>query len=173
MRRGSATYTSRRRLHVGFPTAVSLPWATYEREVRLFWRIRILLWLSLLTVGWFTLRGFGLLTGALAALLVEGLMSYRMSNGCGAPVVRASKRDGSLPPTRRPQRQAVPSPSGYRPPADCLPAWNWSPPGGIRPRLDRMPLWVRIWYRTPFVDRYAYAWMWRHGGWDVLPPSRP
>lgn len=35
----------------------------------------------------------------------------------------------------------------------------------------RVPGWVRSWYRTPFADRYAHAWMWRHGGWDILPPS--
>jgi hypothetical protein len=28
-------------------------------------------------------------------------------------------------------------------------------------------------YRTPLIDRYAYAWMWWHGGWDVIPsPAR-
>ena len=45
------------------------------------------------------------------------------------------------------------------------------PPDGLRPRLDRVSLWVRLWYRTPFVDRYAHAWMWAHGGWNVLPPT--
>jgi hypothetical protein len=34
-----------------------------------------------------------------------------------------------------------------------------------------MPRWVRVWYRVPFIDRYAYVWMWHHGGWDVLPPG--
>ena len=49
--------------------------------------------------------------------------------------------------------------------------WNWVPPDGATPRLDRMPWWVRLWYRTPLVDRYAHAWMWHNGGWDVLPPD--
>ncbi|OZB89570.1 MAG: hypothetical protein B7X41_02120 [Microbacterium sp. 14-71-5] len=31
-----------------------------------------------------------------------------------------------------------------------------------------MPTWVRVWYRTPFIDRYAHVWMWHHGGWQVL-----
>lgn len=31
--------------------------------------------------------------------------------------------------------------------------------------------WVRAWYRTPFVDRYAHVWMWHRSGWDVLPPG--
>jgi hypothetical protein len=22
---------------------------------------------------------------------------------------------------------------------------------------------------TPLIDRYAYAWMWWHGAWDVVP----
>jgi hypothetical protein len=36
-----------------------------------------------------------------------------------------------------------------------------------------MPRWVRVWFHLPFIDRYAYAWMWHHGGWDVLPPDEP
>jgi hypothetical protein len=34
-----------------------------------------------------------------------------------------------------------------------------------------MPRWVRIWFRTPFLDRYAHQWMWFRGGWDVDPPE--
>jgi hypothetical protein len=37
--------------------------------------------------------------------------------------------------------------------------------------LRSMPRWVRVWYRLPFVDRYAYEWMWWHGGWAVLTPG--
>ena len=49
--------------------------------------------------------------------------------------------------------------------------WNWIPPEhGLEPRLDRFPAWVRVWFRTPFLDRYTYAWMWHHGGWDIVPP---
>ncbi len=40
-------------------------------------------------------------------------------------------------------------------------------------RLDRTPLWVRVWYRVPFLDRFAHAWLWRHGGFDVVPPYGP
>jgi hypothetical protein len=51
-----------------------------------------------------------------------------------------------------------------------LPAWAWSPHArGISPRLDLAPWWVRLWYATPFVDRYAYAWMWHHGCWEIHP----
>ena len=65
----------------------------------------------------------------------------------------------------------VPSPGGWVAPANVRPAWNWTPPPAITPRLDRVPLWVRLWYGTPFADRSAHAWMWRHGGWDVVPPG--
>jgi hypothetical protein len=65
----------------------------------------------------------------------------------------------------------VPSPSGWIVPAGAMPGWNWAPPGGLRLRLDRIPRWARIWYRTPFVDRYAHVWMWEHGGWNVDEPS--
>jgi hypothetical protein len=60
------------------------------------------------------------------------------------------------------------SPGGFTAPPGTLPAWNWVPPGyGISPRWDRVPWWVQAWYWTPFVDRWAYAWMWRHGGWEI------
>ena len=64
----------------------------------------------------------------------------------------------------------VPSPGGWEPPKRVLPMWNWTPPGGGSPRVDRAPRWARVWYRTPFIDRFAHAWLWRHGGWDVLSP---
>jgi hypothetical protein len=59
--------------------------------------------------------------------------------------------------------QAAPSPGGWSEPGD--------PPQGLVPRLDRVPWWVRVWYRTPFLDSSASAWMWSHGGFDVLPRS--
>ncbi|MBI2709231.1 MAG: hypothetical protein HYX34_05995 [Actinobacteria bacterium] len=52
--------------------------------------------------------------------------------------------------------------------------WTWAPPSGGLERLEDVPRWVRVWSRTPFVDRWANAWMWRHGGFDVEPPpDRP
>jgi hypothetical protein len=63
------------------------------------------------------------------------------------------------------------SPGGWTAPPGLLPAWSWVPPGGARSRLDVVPWWVRVWYELPLIDRYAYAWMWAHGGWEVLPPS--
>ncbi|MGY1855886.1 hypothetical protein [Modestobacter sp. SYSU DS0290] len=66
------------------------------------------------------------------------------------------------------------SPGPWSAPPGVLPGWDWLPPDhGVRRRLDRVPAWVRLWYRTPFVDRYAHAWMWHHGGWDVLPTAGP
>lgn len=35
--------------------------------------------------------------------------------------------------------------------------------------MDRVPRWVRFWFKTPILGRFAYAWMWDHGGWDVVP----
>jgi hypothetical protein len=63
------------------------------------------------------------------------------------------------------------SPGGWISPPGVLPAWDWLPPGGAAPRLDLAPWWVRIWYHMPFLDRYAHAWMWWHGAWEVRPPD--
>src|SRR5215217_5100130 len=63
------------------------------------------------------------------------------------------------------------SPGGWSPPSGVLPAWNWLPPEGAGARLDLVPLWVRAWYRLPFIDRYAHAWMWQRGAWEVRPPD--
>lgn len=65
----------------------------------------------------------------------------------------------------------VRSPGGWTVPPGVRPGWNWTPPEGIVPRPDRAPRWVRWWYATPFIDRYAHAWMWRHGACDVFPPA--
>jgi hypothetical protein len=63
------------------------------------------------------------------------------------------------------------SPGGWSPPPGKVPAWNWLPPEGASPRLDLVPLWVRAWHQLPFIDRYAHAWMWRHGAWEIRPPE--
>jgi hypothetical protein len=63
------------------------------------------------------------------------------------------------------------SPGGWTPPPGALPAWNWLPSEGAAPRLDLVPRWARAWYHLPFIDRYAHAWMWRHGAWEVRPPD--
>lgn len=173
VKRRAATYTAQRRHHIGLPVAVSLPWGKYERHAHLFWRIRALLWLPLLVIGWALARGIGLLAGAAIAILIEAMFSYRKPKGERSMPTPAdgNAREEARSALQRWATEAVPSPGGWQPPSGCLPAWNWAPPDGMRPRLDRVPSWVQTWYKTPFVDRYARAWMWRHGGWDVLPPS--
>jgi hypothetical protein len=69
------------------------------------------------------------------------------------------------------ERIWVHSPGGWVPPSQARPGWGWAPEGGATPRPDRMPMWLRIAYRSPFLDRVAYSWMWLRGGWDVLPPG--
>jgi hypothetical protein len=61
------------------------------------------------------------------------------------------------------------SPGGWSAPPGRIAAWNWTPPGGAAPRPDRAPRWVRVWFHVPLADRWAYAWMWRHGAWEVEP----
>lgn len=65
----------------------------------------------------------------------------------------------------------IPSPGGWTPPSGVKPGWAWLPPNGASPRLEAMPTWVRLWYWTPFIDRWAYVWMWDRGGWWVEPPG--
>ncbi len=65
----------------------------------------------------------------------------------------------------------IPSPGGWTPPSGVKPGWAWLPPSGASPRLEAMPMWVRLWYWTPFIDRWAYVWMWDHGGLWVEPPG--
>ncbi len=65
----------------------------------------------------------------------------------------------------------VPSPGHWVAPAAQRPGWDWLPENGALPNLRALPRWVRIWFRTPFIDRYAHAWMWWHGGWAVLVPG--
>jgi hypothetical protein len=144
---------------------------------RLRWPTRILGWL--VTGGLASIFGWqyivlGPVTFEVAVLISVTLHNRRV-RGLPAPV--AVHRDGPLARALRAeaQRQAVlprvASPGGWRPPAGVLPAWNWSPPCGLTPRLDRVPLWARLWYGAPLVDRYAHAWLWQHGGWDVVPPE--
>lgn len=61
----------------------------------------------------------------------------------------------------------VPSPGAWVVPAGQRPGWGWLPEQGALANLRMMPRWVRIWYGLPWIDRYAYSWMWWHGGWAV------
>jgi len=87
--------------------------------------------------------------------------------------IREMDRDASPgswgPPP--PPRERVLSPGGWVPPPGVRPMWNWTPPGGGTARPDLMPWWVKAWFRTPFIDRWAHPWMWDYGGWEVEPPS--
>jgi hypothetical protein len=158
-------------------TVIELPWGRYERMAYLFWRIRIPLWLVLGAGGWALFRDVGVVLGAVAAYVAEGLLSYRQPSGQRPALANAEESAAARAQAqwieRRWETEAAPSPGGWRPPAGARPAWQWAPPDGLRIRLDRVPLWVRLWYRTPIVDRHAHSWMWEHGGWDVLPPAAP
>lgn len=97
--------------------------------------------------------------------------------GSELPVgVVAAPRWGLVPaPGRDLPWRAPPAAEGRATAQDGLdggdpPAGSRGPPDGLRARLDRVPGWLRLWYRTPWVDRYAHRWMWDPGGWDVLPP---
>ena len=118
----------------------------------------------------------GVVGGIVVAYVAEAVFSYRKPVNRGP--VRATEaeiaaaRAEARRAARRWETEAVPSPGGWRPPPGSRPAWQWTPPDGLRARLERVPAWVRLWYKTPLVDRYACTWMWHHGGWDVLPPTR-
>jgi hypothetical protein len=145
--------------------------------IRLRWPLRILGWL--VTGGLASLAGWqyillGPLAFEIAWTISAALVSRRVRRlaGPGAmddedPRARAyraeARRQAGLP--------RVASPGGWDPPAGVRPAWNWTPPDGAALRLDRVPLWARLWYNTPLVDRYAHAWLWQHGGFDVIAPE--
>jgi hypothetical protein len=157
-------------------SAIELPWGRYERERYLFWRIRIPLWLVMAAAGWALFGAAGVVGGILVAYVAEAVFSYRkpVNRGpvCATEPEIAAARAEARRAARRWETEAAPSPGGWRPPAGSRPAWQWTPPDGLRERLERVPAWVRLWYKTPFVDRYACTWMWQHGGWDMLPPTR-
>src|SRR4051812_701421 len=43
---------------------------------------------------------------------------------------------------------------------------------GWHARHDRDASVAQGWYQTPFLDRRAHVYMWRHGFWWVEPPHR-
>ena len=69
-------------------------------------------------------------------------------------------------------RDSIPSPGGWTVPAGERAGWTWTPTY-TRVAPERLPWWVRIWCRTPVIDRYAGTWMWPRGGYLVLPPDHP
>ncbi|MGH3302115.1 MAG: hypothetical protein ACRDOK_10620 [Streptosporangiaceae bacterium] len=149
----------------------------HDSFIRLPWPPRILGWLvtgSLASVAGWQYIPLGPVSFEIAFMTSVALDARRVRRLPGpvalenqAPLARAlraeARRQAALP--------RVASPGGWDPPAGVRPAWNWTPPSGITPRLDRVPLWARLWYSTPLMDRYAHAWLWHHGGWDVVPPE--
>jgi hypothetical protein len=109
------------------------------------------------------------------AVLLVMVRDERRTRSTPGPVPRASDDPVVQAGLAEARRQAalprVVSPGGWVAPSGARPAWNWTPPAGVELRLDRMPLWARVWYGTPLVDQYARAWLWHHGGWDVIPPT--
>ena len=144
---------------------------------RLRWPVRILAWL--VTAGLVSIAAWQYaVLGPVAfelVFMISVLADERRVRRLPGPVALDENSPRLADIRAEIQRQAamprVPSPGGWSAPRGVLPAWNWTPPPGVEPRLDRAPRWARLWYGTPLVDRYAHAWLWRHGGWDVVPPE--
>lgn len=53
--------------------------------------------------------------------------------------------------------------------------WNSIPDGyGVVVRLDDSPNWLRFWFHTPYIDRFAYPVMVRRGFARLVPqPGTP
>jgi hypothetical protein len=68
-------------------------------------------------------------------------------------------------------------PDGRGPHADSvrLEGWNHVPAGyGATFDSARAPWWLRLWFRTPVVERFAYPHMVRRGfGWLTSQPLAP
>ncbi len=150
----------------------------HDSFVRLRWPPRILGWL--VAGGLTSLGGWQYIPLGPAAFEIAVTISFALDDRRvrGLPGAVAHDPDDPLLLALRAEARRlaalprVPSPGGWMAPPGVRPAWNWIPPGsGITPRLDRVPWWARLWYNTPLVDRYAHAWLWYHGGWDVIPPG--
>ncbi len=144
---------------------------------RLRWPVRILAWL--VTAGLVSIAGWQYaVIGPVAfevGFMISVLADERRARRLPGPVALDEDSPQLAALRAEARRQAalprVPSPGGWSAPAGARPAWTWTPPLGLELRLDRAPWWARVWYGTPLVDRYAHAWLWYHGGWDVVPPE--
>ncbi len=103
---------------------------------------------------------------------MDGSARGRSRRMLSAPFPAAApSRTGDAP--ARPAFDYVLSPGEWAVPDGVRPGWNWLPHLlGAQPELRSMPRWVRVWYRTPLIDRYAHEWMWWHQGWSVLTPAQ-
>lgn len=56
-----------------------------------------------------------------------------------------------------------------------LEGWNHIPRGyGATFNTVDAPAWLRVWFRTPFIDRFAYPVMVKRGfGWLTASPDWP
>ncbi len=85
-----------------------------------------------------------------------------MSAWCGSPPLPATYEQGEagtacvIDELGSRSFDFVRSPGGWSAPPGTRPGWDWVPPSGARPRPDLMGRWIRLWYRMPFVDRYAH-----------------
>ena len=51
-----------------------------------------------------------------------------------------------------------------------LDGWNSIPRGyGVRLDVDAAPIWLRVLFRTPFIDRFAYPLLVRRGHAYLTP----
>jgi hypothetical protein len=64
------------------------------------------------------------------------------------------------------------SPGPWAVPTRKIASLTWAPPGGVVPRLDLVPGWVLRLFYAPFIDRWAFTWMWCHGAFEVLESER-
>lgn len=83
-RRRYARTARRQRLLGGLslPHVIQLPGGRrFERQVYLFWRIRLPLWALFGLAGWLFLGWLGAVIGLVAAILVEVLFSFRRPHG--------------------------------------------------------------------------------------------
>jgi hypothetical protein len=103
----------------------------------------------------------------------RGHARYQVRSGTdkhrGAVDARTPSRPAAVDLTAapRPEPAYQPSPGAWTAPAGARPGWDWTPPAGAVPRPERMNPVVRLWARTPVLDRFALGWMWRHGGFDI------
>ena len=103
-RRGYLLYSRRGRLlrRVRFPDLIGLPGGRLlERYVRLYWRIRLPLWLVLPAAGWLALGWPGIVPGMATALAAQMALSYRLVSyrrpGRGGPGDPAGVREPRRP----------------------------------------------------------------------------
>jgi hypothetical protein len=87
------------------PMTISLPGGRHlQRRRRMFWRVRLPLWVVLAVAGWLVLGLWGIPLGLAAAIVAEVVFSYRPPHGS-----RRRRDPGDLAGVREPRR---PRPTG-------------------------------------------------------------